>query len=338
MSFYVNPHAHSCPWHPYSELFGAPNINWCEETMCHWVSNPANTYSNLAYILVALLLAIITQRRANNESDVFVKLIFGLGLASAFYHMSNNFLGQILDFTFIFLFIFWGVSFNLKRLEIIKEYKDQWKVTGGLTLFFMILVFIMYYTHLHFQLLIPVAALILVFSEFKARKLKDISYKYLYAALVSIGIGQIFSILDRTGTVCDPTNHQFQGHALWHILSAIGLGLATYHWYKQVASEYIEPEVIVHDDSEYSDHDEVYIDVEPDINIEIEEHDINQNDNNFTELKKPEPKAPEADIVKLNTGEADIDPLEADTKVEEVDDSQLGFDSITDDDEKDKDS
>ena len=34
-----------CPW----SGFTPPNVDWCEEELCAWVVNPADTWSNLAY-------------------------------------------------------------------------------------------------------------------------------------------------------------------------------------------------------------------------------------------------------------------------------------------------
>ena len=38
-----NPHGVGCPWHSITETWGAPNVKWCEETLCQWISEPANT-------------------------------------------------------------------------------------------------------------------------------------------------------------------------------------------------------------------------------------------------------------------------------------------------------
>ncbi len=39
-----------CPWYEAQHLFGPPNVNWCEPTVCKIINEPANTYSNLALL------------------------------------------------------------------------------------------------------------------------------------------------------------------------------------------------------------------------------------------------------------------------------------------------
>ena len=87
---YPNPHGQSCPWFPQAESWGGPNVKWCEETLCHWISEPALTWSNLSYILVAI---VITYLSFKNKDDIKLKqfgpIIFFMGAMSFFYHLSN---------------------------------------------------------------------------------------------------------------------------------------------------------------------------------------------------------------------------------------------------------
>ena len=45
-----------CPWYEAQQSYGAPNVNWCEPTVCSVINEPANTWSNLPYLLVSLVL------------------------------------------------------------------------------------------------------------------------------------------------------------------------------------------------------------------------------------------------------------------------------------------
>jgi len=236
MSFYINQHAHQCPWYPYSELFGAPNVNWCEETLCHWISEPANTYSNVAYLVVAILLSLFALKKSHKDTDVIIKLTFLLGIASGFYHMSLNYLGQFLDLGFIFLLTFWMISLNIKKIKVDMTYKDQWKFTLIGSGLFLIIMQVMYFTNVYFQPLVGVGVLLLLWSEFKTRKLNKtkIKYHFLCASVVTILAGQTFSALDLERVYCDPSNHLFNGHSIWHILSAISIGLIFFHWHQQI--------------------------------------------------------------------------------------------------------
>jgi hypothetical protein len=46
----------------------------------------------------------------------------------------------------------------------------------------------------------------------------------------SLALAQTFSTLDLTRVWCDPDNHVLQGHALWHLLSAVAIAFV-YRFY-----------------------------------------------------------------------------------------------------------
>lgn len=233
MSYYVNPHGHSCPWYPYSELFGAPNVKWCEETLCHWVSEPANTWSNIGYLLVAFYILWSASKTKQKELMWLAPAMFLMGLFSLVYHMSNNYLTQVFDFIGMFLFVFWLFILNLRRLDWVKA-KNQVAVFIALSSISTIAVHLMYLTHIKFQIIVAFAAIAIAGTEFLCyqRRLKPIKYKAFITAIVLLVIAESFSIMDglRVSWICDPTNHWFQGHALWHVLSTIGLVFAYKHY------------------------------------------------------------------------------------------------------------
>jgi hypothetical protein len=62
ISVYPNPHPPSCPWHAGADLLGAPNIKWCEAALCGWISEPANTWSNVLYLVIGLVVYLQCRR------------------------------------------------------------------------------------------------------------------------------------------------------------------------------------------------------------------------------------------------------------------------------------
>src|SRR5205823_851454 len=48
----MNPFGPGCPWWDLHERFGEPNVKWCEERLCAMANEPANTWSNLGYLVV----------------------------------------------------------------------------------------------------------------------------------------------------------------------------------------------------------------------------------------------------------------------------------------------
>jgi hypothetical protein len=233
MSYYVNPHGHSCPWYPAAELFGSPNVKWCEETLCHWVSEPANTWSNVLYLLVAFYIWWSAHKTKQKELIWLAPAMFIMGLFSLIYHMSNNYFTQMMDFIGMYLFVFWLIVLNFRRLNWISKAK-QVHLMVGLSLSCTVLVHIMYITHIKFQIIIAIAVLAILVTEYLCFKRKDkpIKYGFLSIGVIFVGLAQAFSLMDlaRVEWVCDPQNHWFQGHASWHVLGAIGLTFAYKHW------------------------------------------------------------------------------------------------------------
>jgi hypothetical protein len=233
MSYYVNPHGHSCPWHPYAELFGAPNIKWCEETLCQWISEPANTWSNALYLLMSFYIFWSANKTRQKELIWFAPAMFLMGLLSLVYHLSNNYLSQILDFIGMYLFVYWLIILNMRRLNWISA-DNQVKIMVGMSVASTILLHVMYINFIKIQLIIAAAVLAIFITEYLCfkRRLAPIRYTNMMIGAVLMGIAQAFSLMDvnRVSWVCDPTNHWFQGHAAWHVIGAIGLTFAYKHY------------------------------------------------------------------------------------------------------------
>ena len=233
MTEYVNPHPPHCPWHDFANDYGAPNLLWCEETLCAWISEPANTWSNMAFIIFGFLLwRYANKNNITPQVKVLAPLLIFLGLTSGLYHASNFYLTQLMDYVGMYAFIFWGLTLNCIRLKVI-TLKQRWIFFIGILILFMGITHLFYLWHIKYQLLIVVCVVLILISEFKLKKHHKISYKFLKLALFFVVIGEIFSLLDVKRVMCDPHNHFLQGHALWHLFSAIGLSISFFHWAQQ---------------------------------------------------------------------------------------------------------
>lgn len=232
-NLYENPHAAGCPWHNSAEVFGAPNIKWCEATICSWISEPANTWSNIAYLIFAIIIFLRT-KNAPKELKWFAPAMFIMGLFSLIYHASNNYLTQVFDFFGMYLFVFWMIVINLRKINLLsKKYAVTFFVL--LCLAATIILHFMYITGAKFQLIIAASVLTLLLTEFiyyRKNKLSFYHYKTYLLAIGFMAIAQTFSLLDVSRVFCDPENHFIQGHALWHFFGSIGLFIAYLHYEK----------------------------------------------------------------------------------------------------------
>lgn len=233
---YPNPHAPSCPWYDITEQTGAPNIKWCEETLCQWVSEPANTWSNIGYMVFGLVcLYLAFKNKHNKQMKQYGPIIFVMGAMSFFYHQSNFYGSQILDFLGMFFFIGWVIGMNLIRLGRIKSHQLIWfNLSLGTVL--VVLMHAMYVEGLKYQIIILLAGFIIIATEIMARKVVQIHYHWFAASLVILVIAFGFSIADGQRIWCNPTEHGWfsQGHAMWHWIASIAM-ITIYLHFSQAA-------------------------------------------------------------------------------------------------------
>ena len=75
----VAPLPDGCPWSGWTP----PNVDWCEEELCGWIVNPADTWSNLAYIVFGIAMALHARGRASSVLSLFAPAsVVGLLIAA----------------------------------------------------------------------------------------------------------------------------------------------------------------------------------------------------------------------------------------------------------------
>lgn len=204
-----------------------PNVDWCEQELCSWITNPADTWSNLAYLAFGVLMILETRRGAGahrGELRLFGPVSIVVGLFSGIYHASYTFFLQFFDFVGMFLFCFTVLTGHAVRLGWVRPERRLTFFLGGVA-FFSALVPVMYQLALPFQGLVFLLILGVVSQEgwVRQRLGPAPSYRSFVLALGLLVAAAGFSLADVTRTWCDPTNHWLQGHALWHVLSAAAL-------------------------------------------------------------------------------------------------------------------
>jgi hypothetical protein len=223
-----------CPWHELS-LYGLPNVNWCEETLCAVVNEPANAYSNLAYVLVALGMWALGRKLRAPTLRQFAPAAALVGIASFIYHASNTYLTQVLDFLGMYVFCFLLLLLNVERLG----WLGSWAARRSLPLLVLAMTALTaFVAPLGFpiQSLIGLLILCIVVTETLLRRRAVYSLQNFGLSLLLLTAGAVCSVLDVSRRLCDPTNHVLQGHAAWHVLSALSLLCAFLH-YRQFDAE-----------------------------------------------------------------------------------------------------
>jgi hypothetical protein len=229
-----------CPWYDMEQQFGPANIKWCEERICAFINEPANAWSNLFFLFVGAFLIYRGFKAKNTPMGkfdaLFGAIITFMGSASFVFHATNNFLTQIFDFIGMYFYVYFLLCISLYHFKLVSK-------RTALLIFFSAVVIstalipLSRYIHFPYQAIVGIAAVTLSALQIRGWMTdKDYPKKYL---LITLGcfIGAAgFSYLDISRTVCDPSNHFIQGHALWHIFCAAGTAFSYVVFSKQYQS------------------------------------------------------------------------------------------------------
>ncbi len=212
-------------WHRAREVLGHPNVHWCEARLSSLIEEPANTWSNLAYILAAWL--IFRARNRNHRLKPFAHAVLWMGLFSFIYHASNNALTQWLDFLGMFFYTGYLLTWNAERLGIMKS-RHRLVFWAGTLLVNLAFLFGLNFTDVPIQSIVGGNVLLLIVSElvlFRRARLAGESLRYgdYLLALLLMAAAAVCSLLDLRRVWCNPHDHVLQGHATWHLLSAAAI-------------------------------------------------------------------------------------------------------------------
>ncbi len=200
--------------------FRPGELEFCEEKLCSWIVSPAETWSNLAYLLVGLIL--FTRFRHLEGSKRYAFYAWIVGIASFAYHATHIWILETID---LGAMLFLGVELlctNLIRLGWLKTERKPLVypillLGSGSFLFFLrgedrLLIF---------TGVIGVATWFEALLYVRAKRLKQVvHYRAYVASLVLLGISYAFWTLDHSRIWCDPQSHLWSGHAIWHVVNS----------------------------------------------------------------------------------------------------------------------
>lgn len=228
--------APGCPW----SGFTPPNVDWCEQELCAWITNPANTWSNLAYLIAAFAMwrmarpgsppgaTSMAPTTGPGRPDLahFAPASVAVGVFSFTYHASYTWLLQFFDFAGMFVFCFLVIARNAVRLGWIPLARERTAWLVGVVAA-SACVPPLFNAGVPIQGSVFVLIVLMIGQEFtlwrRAAPAARGDYTSYWVALALLGAASAFSLADVTRAWCDPHNHWLQGHALWHVLSAASL-------------------------------------------------------------------------------------------------------------------
>jgi len=203
------------------------------------VQQPVNSVSSLAYLFpgCAMLWLGRTQRRPEQRFSPSYAAIVGsgalvTGLGSAFYHASLTFAGQFWDILGMLLLAGFMLVYALER-------SLNWPARRTLTVYaaasacFTLLQVLLPDTRRYLFAVVLLVALLLEYRlHWTHQTTARLAWLTTGVALFALAFG-IWG-LDQSGLLCQPTS-LLQGHALWHLLGAAGVGLL-YRYYSSEKS------------------------------------------------------------------------------------------------------
>jgi hypothetical protein len=207
----IVPLSPGCPWFGWAP----PDLQHCEANLCGWITTPANTWSNLAYLAAAVW--IWRRHGPDPVSRRFAWAAVALGATSFLFHASFTAVGQFIDYLGMFLYVLLLLALNLKRSGL-----ERWGAfyLGSLAVCAAALpVFRAAGIGLQW-IIVALVAGVLATEAALARRPGPPSYRAWTAGAGLMGAAALFWWLDFSRRLCDPGNHWFQGHAVWHLLSA----------------------------------------------------------------------------------------------------------------------
>ncbi len=225
---------------PYYERLATPVIKFCEPNLCAPIVQPANAWSNLAFIVVGVIILTLARHHKKNLLWWLGPIALIIGTVSFFYHASYTAIGQMLDLGSMFLFSTLLLVLNLKRIKPgLKNSTTAWiyVIINALCLLTMYFIHRAYGYNVGILIFgILLAAVFALESIAWSRTLTRYRLRHILAAVLLASIAAVIWMFDYTRIWCDSnTLHYLNGHAVWHILTATSL-LFIFFFYRQFIS------------------------------------------------------------------------------------------------------
>ena len=208
--------APTCPW----DGFTPGTVRFCEEQLCGWIAEPANAWSNLAFLAMGVYL--LFRAKSDKRAPLYLVGVTSIlvGIGSFMFHMSGTFVGEFADLSAMFLIGSLMVTMEARRF--VPMGSPQLTILYlGMSVGSMLL--LLAFRNIGITLFgFQIALVYLSNIIWKMRKAKVVHrHAFRLGSTFAVALG--VWALDLTGTVCRPTNHVFTGHSAWHMLTALCL-------------------------------------------------------------------------------------------------------------------
>lgn len=215
-----------CPWANWKPA----TLHFCEAHACARIVAPAETWSNLLYLVVGLWLLVGGLRGADADGRrglARTETRFGIyalvvGICSSLFHASYTYVFETADLAAM---NFLGVEMVIQSLRKLGWMKGHSPIAFGAILFSAALLLLLGTVKADRLLVFGAFVVVVLWLEsliyVRNRRTKTPGrYGGMVATVALFALAYVFWILDYSGVVCAPDRHWFSGHAAWHVLNA----------------------------------------------------------------------------------------------------------------------
>lgn len=239
------------PWSSWRKALGNAT-HFCEmNRFDQLIVQPSNTWSNLGYIIVGLILISIAKNDHKYEHRHHVKNLMAkfpgfsyligfstlyLGFGSFMYHATLTYFFQKLDQTGMYFLLISFLAYLLFKLFPYIKFNGKTYISNKFFIVSAIVVQLLFFFvlwKLPINILFPslVLAFFIVNMVLITKAKNSYSIKSLFkATILTFLVAASIWILDITNKLCSPAS-VLQGHALWHILNTLSIFFA-YLYYR----------------------------------------------------------------------------------------------------------
>ena len=203
------------------DSFQHEHYMFCEEQLYSFVREPSNTWSNIGYLVVAILIFLSNDSYNKRLKNLLSFSCFTLFIGSTLSHLTGARFGGLADVSSMFFVASVALGFSFQRFFNLTDTATNFVklILLSISLFCL---FILKLDDSIFAILVLLLILLEVRLSFTNKSLHT---KKISLALGSQTIAFIIWILDVKKVVCVPENHILSGHAVWHLLSALTIYL-----------------------------------------------------------------------------------------------------------------
>ena len=220
----------SCPW---ENLVFRP-AEFCEESLCAWIRQPGNTWTNVGFLLVGLWIWRAARRERLEHLGGLALIALATGVGSAFFHASETFIGRIFDYGGMYLGGSYMLAVNVRRWLLLGRSAIRLLFWLSAAAPLVVMLFNDVYARwVYFFEGMFCCVFIEALLYFRQRgSATTVRYRWLVGYWIVFLVAVAFWWLDKARVVCSPGNHWISGHGVWHLLVAFALYLV-YLFYRQ---------------------------------------------------------------------------------------------------------